>query len=241
VQAEGALEFESLRALLSRYVRSPLGRTELARVTPMGDRDAIENALADTTESVEYLRTSSNPQTAGRGAAIRPRFDLAVDPAPFVGRLRIEGATLEAEEIFELARLLDVASEVRSAVLATRERFPRLAVHASAIADLRELARDLRGKILPDGTLADDASVMLGRLRRDSERQRRSIEESLARFLRAHHEDGTLQEDFVTIRNDRFVVPVVTGRRIGITKAAERPWRYGLRGSRFLSRPFREP
>ena len=49
-------------------------------------------------------------------------------------------------------------------------------------------------------------------MRREAERQRRLIQESLERFLRAHHEDGTLQEDFVTIRNDRFVVPVVTGR-----------------------------
>jgi DNA mismatch repair protein MutS2 len=212
MQAENALEFEALRALLSRYMRSPLGRTELGKVAPLGERAAIENALADTAEAVEYLRTSSNPQTAGRGAAIRPRFDLGADPAPLVGRLRIEGATLEALEIFELARFLDVASEVRSVVLAARERFPRLAAHAAAIANLHELARELRGKILPDGSLADDASVMLGRLRRDNERQRRSIEDSLARFLRAHHEDGTLQEDFVTIRNDRFVVPVVTGR-----------------------------
>jgi DNA mismatch repair protein MutS2 len=81
-----------------------------------------------------------------------------------------------------------------------------------AIADLRELARELSGKILPDGTLADHASVALARLRRDIERQRAAIQHSLERFLRAHHEDGTLQEDFVTIRNDRFVVPVVTGR-----------------------------
>jgi len=211
-QAAGALEFEDLRALLGRYVRSPMGQAELRSVTPLSDRPAIENALADAAEAIEYLRAASNPQPAGRGAAIRPRFDLGADPAPLVARLRIQGATLEATEIFELARLLDLASEARSVVLSARERYPRLAAHASAIADLQELARDLRGKILPDGTLADDASVMLARLRRDSERQRRQIEESLARFLRTHHEDGTLQEDFITIRNDRFVVPIVTGR-----------------------------
>jgi DNA mismatch repair protein MutS2 len=212
VQAEKALEFDDLRVLLGRYVRSPMGQAELRDVQPLTDRAAIENALADAAEAIEYLRSASNPQPASRGAAIRPRFDLGADPAPLVARLRIQGATLEATEIFELARLLDLASEARSVVLSARERYPRLAAHASAIADLRELARDLRGKILPDGTLADDASVMLARLRRDSERQRRQIEESLARFLRTHHEDGTLQEDFVTIRNDRFVVPIVTGR-----------------------------
>ncbi|HEY2842740.1 MAG TPA: endonuclease MutS2, partial [Bryobacteraceae bacterium] len=212
MQAENALEFEALRALVGRYVRSPMGQALLAAVAPLEDRAAIEDALADTAEAIEYLRTSSHPQLSGRGAAVRPRFDLAADPAPLVARLRIEGATLEAAEIFELALLLDVAAEVRSVIAAARERFPRLAALASAIADLRDLARDLRGKILPDGSLADDASVMLARLRRDSERQRRSIHDSLARFLRAHHEDGTLQEDFVTIRNDRFVVPVVTGR-----------------------------
>ena len=210
--AAGALEFEALRALLGRYVRSPMGQAELSSVAPLMDRDAIESELADAAEAIAYLRAASHPQAAGRGAAIRPRFDLGADPAPLVARLRIQGATLEATEIFELVRLLDVASEARSVVLSARERFPRLAAHASAIADLRELARDLRGKILPDGTLADDASVMLARLRRDSERQRRQIEESLARFLRTHQADGTLQEDFVTIRNDRFVVPVVTGR-----------------------------
>ena len=210
--AAGALEFEDLRALLGRYVRSPMGRRELQGVAPLHDRHAIEDALADAAEAMEYWRAASNPQTASRGAAIRPRFDLSADPGPLVARLRIQGAALEATEIFELARLLDAASEARSVVLSARERFPRLAAHASSIADLHELARDLRGKILPDGTLADDASVMLARLRRDSERQRKQIEESLARFLRTHHEDGTLQEDFITIRNDRFVVPIVTGR-----------------------------
>ncbi|HLH37840.1 MAG TPA: Smr/MutS family protein [Bryobacteraceae bacterium] len=212
MHAENVLEFEELRSLLARYLRGALGHAELARLSPCSDAALIESALADTAEAIEYLRATSHPQPATRGAAIRIRFDDLPDPSPAIARLRIEGAALDAPEILNLSRLLDLASEARSVLLSSRERFPRLGRLASAIADLREVARDLRGKILPDGTLADDASVALARLRRDVERQRRQIQESLERFLRAHHEDGTLQEDFVTIRNDRFVVPVITGR-----------------------------
>jgi len=209
---DDVLEFEALRRLLGRYVRSTLGHAELDRMAPLTNRSAIEARLADAAEAIQYVRSSSQPQPASRGAAIRIRFDEIEDPGTSIARLRIEGAILEPHEIYELSRLLDLGAEARSILLSGREKFPRLAVHASAIADLRELVADLRGKILPDGTVADHASVALARLRREVEKQRYLIQESLERFLRAHREDGTLQEDFVTIRNDRFVVPVVTGR-----------------------------
>jgi len=212
MNSEPVLEFEALRGLVGRYVRSALGRGELEHVAPSSDRDAIEIALAETAEGIEYLRTAGQPQAASRGAAIRISFTDIADPESTVSRLRIEGATLEAEEIYQLTRLLDLAAEARGVLVAAGQRFPRLAAHGAAIADLRELAQELSGKILPGGMLADHASVALGRLRRDIEKQRQGIQHSLERFLRAHHADGTLQEDFVTIRNDRFVVPVVTGR-----------------------------
>jgi DNA mismatch repair protein MutS2 len=212
MHSEPVLEFETLRALLARYVRSSLGRAELKIINPASDRATIEDALADTHEAVAYVRTSSQPQPASKGAAIRVRFDDIAELGPTLAQLRIEGATLDGTEIYELSRLLDLAAETRGILLSASEKFPRLAAHAVKIADLRELVHDLRGKILPDGTLADHASVALARLRREYERQRHLIQESLERFLRAHREDGTLQEDFVTIRNDRFVVPVVTGR-----------------------------
>ena len=128
-------------------------------------------------------RSVSSP---GRGSG--PWSRLAVDPEPLIARLRIEGAILEPQEIFEITRLLDLAAEVRGIVASAEDRYPRLAAYASSIADLRPIARELSGKILPDGSLADDASVALARLRRDQERQKRSIEDSLARFLKAHHE-----------------------------------------------------
>jgi DNA mismatch repair protein MutS2 len=207
-----ALEFDALRELVGRYVQGALGRTALAQVVPSADRSLIESALADAGEAIGYLRASAEPQQASRGAAIRLNFGAGTDPAPALARLRIEGALLEAREIAEVAHWLDVAAEVRSILLAAKNRFPRLSAHAAEIADLRELAAELSGKILPDGTLADHASVALGRLRRDMERQRAAIQRSLENFLREHHEDGTLQEDFVTIREDRFVVPIVAGR-----------------------------
>ncbi len=214
--AEPVLEFDALRTLVGRYVRSALGRSRLPAIAPSEDRVRIENDLADAAEGMAYWRAASSSSTSARGATVRISFGEIADPMEAVQRLRIEGATLEALEIFELTKLLDLGAEARLVLLAARENFPRLAAYGNAIADLRDLAHELSGKILPDGSLADHASVALGRLRRDAEKQRQSIQHSLDRFLRTHHGDGTLQEDFVTIRNDRFVVPVVTGRERGV-------------------------
>jgi DNA mismatch repair protein MutS2 len=205
---EEVLEFDALRALLGRYVRSTLGRDELARVLPSSDRTFVENALAEAAEGIDYLRGASQPQSK----ITRITFLDSGDPGEALKRLRIEGASLDGQEIFELTRWLELAAEARAVLAGTGARFPRLAAYGSAIADLRNLARELTGKILPDGSLADHASVALGRLRRDIEKQHHSIQHSLERFLKAHRDDGTMQEDFVTIRNDRFVVPVVAGR-----------------------------
>ena len=109
--------------------------------------------------------------------------------------------------------LLDTAADAKSVLTAAAERFPRLGARAQTIGDFRALLKDLEGKILPDGTVSDHASVALARLRRDIERQKKAIQDSLERFLKAHREEGILQEEFVTIRNERFVVPVIAGQR----------------------------
>jgi DNA mismatch repair protein MutS2 len=207
------LEFESLRELLGRYVSSPMGRRELEKVEPHTDRDRLVADLAETGEAIDYLRLAMRPQPATRGAAIRVDFGGLPDIEAAVHKLRIEGASLDPREIFDLFALLDRAADAKSVLTATAERFPRLGARAQTIGDFRALLHDLAGKINPDGTVADHASVALARLRRDIERQKKAIQESLERFLRAHREEGVLQEEFVTIRNERFVVPVIAGQR----------------------------
>jgi DNA mismatch repair protein MutS2 len=207
------LEYEALRKLVSRYIGSPLGHVLLHACEPHADRGRLETELAETAEAMDYLRTASKPQPAGMGSAIRIQFTGIGDVSQTLHKLHIEGATLDGREVFDLFAVLDRAADAKSILMAAAERFPRLAGRARNIGDFRALLADLEGKILPDGSVADNASVALHRLRREIERQKRAIQESLEKFLREHRDDGILQEEIVTIRNERFVVPIISGQR----------------------------
>ena len=88
-------------------------------------------------------------------------------------------------------------------------KLPGLSELSSALTtSLSPLAETIARTIQPDGSLADDASPELGRIRREQERQQRVIEESLRTALRKLSSDGATQEDLITIRGDRFVIPV---------------------------------
>ncbi|MGQ9917064.1 MAG: endonuclease MutS2, partial [Bryobacteraceae bacterium] len=207
------LEYERLRELVGRYVASPGGRRLLERMVPLARREEAAEALAEVSEAMEWLREAQRPPSGRRAATVPLRFDGLPDAAPAAEKLRIEGAVLEPLEIRALGAVLERAQQVRQALTAAGALCPRLARRAAQIADLRQMLRVVHGKVLPDGSIPDDASPELGRIRREIARQRQLVQESLERFLRTHHEDGLLQEEFVTIRNDRFVVPVVPGAK----------------------------
>lgn len=196
------LEWEELRALLGRYIAGPLGRSELGKLEPRSDREWLEPALAEVAEAMAFVRASGRPPLAA-----------SVDSSEAVAKLRIEGAGLDGEEIAQLAAFLERATETKSFLASEGQQFPMLAHRASRMGDFRSLVRDISGKILPNGSVADDASPALSRLRRDIEKQGRLIQQSLERFLRARRDEGVLQEEYIAIRNDRFVVPVVAGQR----------------------------
>jgi DNA mismatch repair protein MutS2 len=215
-RSQSLLQFDELKELVASYAGSRAALEQLVDLEVSTDRDALHAALAETNEAIAYLNESSDAQ-AGRGAPVRLKFNDVHDVRPSVGILRVEGARLDGRALLDLFQVLEVAGEHRSLLLGVRERFPKLARRAGAMTDLRWLAKRFGRVFLPDGSLADDASPALHRLRRDIEKQQRAIQQSLEHFLRAHKDDGTLQEDFVTVRDGRFVVPVVAGQKGRVT------------------------
>ncbi|MGH9584939.1 MAG: endonuclease MutS2, partial [Bryobacteraceae bacterium] len=211
--ASELLQFDGLKDLIAGYAGSAAGRALVRALEPHRDRAVLEAALAEAGEAIAYLHEVAGAQQTARGAAIRLRFDQLRDLEAPLRVLQIEGAALAGIQILDLFHALAIAGEYRAVLLSAAERYPRLARRARQLADLRELTRTFGRAFLPDGSLADDASPALARIRREIARQQRSIQDSLERFLRAHRADRTLQQDFVTIREDRYVVPVVSGQK----------------------------
>ena len=138
------------------------------------------------------------------------------DPTTLLDKSRIEGAALEAEEIRDVLSLVDDVSAwaalMETPPDALDEEIGELAALSAPLqaSNLKPLVESLRGRMLPDGSLADNASPNLGRIRREIERQQRQIEQSLRQTLRRLAEGGGVQDELITIRGERFVIPIKT-------------------------------
>lgn len=204
--SQDLLEYEALRALLGRYVSSAAGHRQLEAMQPSTNRDELVDSLAETSEALIFLTEGD----AENSVLPRLRFTDLADVHEAVARVRIDGAVLDGLEILAIRAWLTRATEFRQGLSEAPHRFPLLWDKAERIGDFRTLLRLLDGKIRPDGGLEDDASVALKRLRQELGRQKESIQNSLERFVRSHRDDGVMQDDYVTMRGDRFVVPVAT-------------------------------
>ncbi|MFN0101082.1 MAG: endonuclease MutS2 [Bryobacteraceae bacterium] len=201
------LEYGELKAIIGRHISSSPARRILDELAPSTDLAALEEAHRETAEAVDLLDEAAGRKTVNIRFSGLPEIDQAL------GRIGIEGASLDGKEIYDLLQWLDRAAELRASILNAGERFPLLVKRAAHLADLRAVLRSVAGKLHPNGSLTDQASVALERIRRGMERQRGLIQHSLEKFLRLHKDDGVLQDDFVTIRSERFVIPLVAGQR----------------------------
>ena len=195
------LEFDSLRDLLRGYASSPMGQTLIAQLAPSADRGWIEGQQQLTGEIGEFRRVGG-------------RFDFSglLDVTKLVEKSRIAGAALETTEIRDVVLVVDRAAEWREITLnppaAMKFEWKAVAKLSAEIVDFTDFLRAFRNKILPDGTIDDKASPELARIRREIEKQRRSIQDSLRGYLRRLSEGGAVQDELVTIRGERFVIPI---------------------------------
>ena len=197
-----ALEWEPLLALVAGFAASPVGRQAILDLKPSTDEEWIASQHQLTAELRLLLEEQTSIPVGG-----------LFDPTQQTTKAQISGAALEAVELQAIARLAnDVASWqslLQSPPVRLVGKLLGLSLLSSSLTtSLRPLAESIERTIQPDGSLADNASPELGRIRREQERQKKQIEESLRATLRKLASEGATQEELITIRGDRFVIPV---------------------------------
>jgi DNA mismatch repair protein MutS2 len=200
-QAFTTLEYQHLLALIKRNAQTEPGQRRVETLTPFDDPAQLRRELSALAECV-VLRV--------RG--VKWYFSGLTDPAETIGRLRVENASLDPLAILQIARLSEQAMSARSAILAERENAPVLWQLVEDLPrDLDKLVARVTSKILPNGELDDRASPELARIRHDINVLRSRITRSLEGLMRRSSE--AIQDELVTIRNDRFVIPVKADHR----------------------------
>ncbi|MES2219339.1 MAG: Smr/MutS family protein [Acidobacteriota bacterium] len=197
------LEFARLREMVAGYATTAPGREWTVALEPSGDVGWASLEQQRVSEALRLLRTG-------------PGFDFhgLIDPGDWLDRARIHGAVLEVDELRALSALIgrfrafqewqsSLSEELRDQISSLRELTIPL-VESRFIG----LVQALDGKFEADGSIADHASPELARIRRQMERQQRAIEESLRSMLRRLGPEGSLQDDLITVRGERFVLPV---------------------------------
>ena len=206
--AEDILEFDRLRDLLRRQTTCEPGRRAVDALSFSQDRSALEAAFALIAEGTAYLSDGSEMG-----------FGSLADPAQWLAELEAPVGVLTPPMLLDAASLADTGGTLRDTFrqsahggsAPTSRQFPLLSARAGSIADLRPLAVAIRRAVLPNGEISDDASPELRRIRASMGRTRETIQNTLERMLRAR--GGDAGENYVTLRNDRFVIPVRAAER----------------------------
>ena len=116
------------------------------------------------------------------------------------------------EDLVRISKSAHAAERV-SSYFSDAHGLPLLAEHGRSLADVSEVSAELARCLDPTGALLDTASPELGALRRRVTRLRESILARLDRIVKSPKFDGILQDDYVTIRDERYVLPVRAGEK----------------------------
>jgi DNA mismatch repair protein MutS2 len=193
--AEKLLEFDTLKDIVSGSTTCVPGRRVIEQLAPSQNRSELEAEFCFIREALEWLRSGSDLG-----------FASLADSAPWLEHLGVIGAILEPAELLDSVSLVEAAAGVRQMFKGEAHRFPLLASGAERLADFRHISTAIRRAVMPNGEISDDASPQLKRIRAGILDARNKVQRSLESILRSRGE--SVGDGYVTLRNDRFVIPV---------------------------------
>ena len=193
--AEEVLEFDKLRELLRLRTTCAPGRRTVEALGFSRDAECLQRQFALIREAREWVRSGNELGFGG-----------LADPQAWLAKIAGLGVALEPAEFLDAASLLETAAWLRGQVREEGTKFPLLSAAAGEVGDFRDVLAAIRRSVLPNGDISDAASTALRRIRVSMVQTRETIQKTLKQILRSRNAEAG--EDYVTLRNERFVIPV---------------------------------
>ena len=197
------LEYDKIRQQIAEYTVTENGKKLVERMKPQSDYDRIDELLDETQDGADILRL--------KGGIPMPKL---LDIRMQLKRLEI-GATLNGKELAMIAKVLRATNAVKAffrELLDDEVVLQRLYDLNDQLETLPDVAKRLLNSIEGDGHVTDDASSLLKSLRRQIENTEAEIRDKLSSLTRGS-KSKYLSDSLVTIRNDRYVIPVKAENR----------------------------
>ncbi|MDN6639160.1 MAG: endonuclease MutS2 [Tetragenococcus sp.] len=192
------LEFNQVKSQVAQYLVTDQGKEELKQLVPVKDEQVITGFLEETDDAMKVLRL--------RGGIPIPKLE---NIQPHMKRIAI-GADLNGVELAQISRVLSTTAEVDRFLAEFKEDeepFQRLYAWQAQLTALPVLRKRLKEAIDEDGRVTDEASAELKNIRRNITRSEQSIRENLDSITHGK-QARYLSDALVTMRNERYVIPV---------------------------------
>lgn len=198
------LEYEAVKAQLRPYLSTAAGENELRNLLPTADANEMQTWLAETSDVAKVLRW--------QGDINIPKL---ADVKPHMQRLKID-ASLSGTELAQVGRVLFTTGQMRlffeNLVEDRGEPLAALRPYYTRLVVMQDLTRRVNTAIDGDGRVTDEASPELHRVRQAITSTENAIRQKMQDYTRGKSAQY-LSDPIVTIRNDRYVIPVKTEYR----------------------------
>jgi len=196
-KVETVLEYDKIKNILREYVISPLAEERVLQMRPFDDIDLVKKLQRETSEGVSLLKAGINLPLSGLKDV---RNSL---------RLAQMGAILSPGQLLEIASTVRTARMVKS--VWNEKKLDSLTIINGIVKKLhsfKSLEENIEKAIISENEIADNASPKLSSIRRHKKILAQSIKNKLNEIISSPSYQKILQEPIVTVRQDRYVVPV---------------------------------
>ncbi|MDR0896933.1 MAG: endonuclease MutS2 [Oscillospiraceae bacterium] len=198
------LEFTKIIQTLCGLAVSELGAEACAALEPSNDIETVRASQEETEEALVLLTYLPH----------HPLIPFA-DVRPAI-RLAAIGATLSPRALLDVAGCMRAARAARDVLVTDRANTPRITAQASELSTFRRLEEDIMEAILGEEEISDHASPELYAIRRHIRQCNERVREKLNSMIHSAAFSKHLQDPIITIRNDRYVIPVKQESRASV-------------------------